>query len=106
MKTARKPLPPATGTCQWLSDATNGNRRLEITTAEGFSTIYEVEEGNGVYRLHQVKSESGEFACYTVRHWASGAWECDCPDAKNRPERRCACKHAKALPAALKKLPF
>jgi hypothetical protein len=100
---------PATGTCVWLTPALNGNPRLEINvqnaTGELISHIYEVARAaDGGYDLLRVKD--GEIVCYTVRSRGRGLWECNCPDAQKRAARRYTCKHARALPAALRKLPF
>lgn len=94
-------LPPATGTCRWLSDAVNGNRRLEIN-----GKAYEVERTKTGYILHRV-DDRGNFIRYVIDcTWGRGVWTCSCPDAQNRRERLTCCKHVRALQAALRALPF
>lgn len=104
----RTRLPPATGTCQWLEPAANGDPRLEITvtTSAGEVThVYEVvRSSEGGYNL--LRADGDQIVCYTVRAVTKRLWTCTCPDAMNRPERACNCKHARALPAALRSLPF
>ncbi len=93
-------LPPATGICRWLSDALNGCRRLEIN-----GQAYEIEQLTGGLNLHRV-NDRGEITRYHVNtSLPCGVWTCSCPDATNRPERRCQCKHVRALRAALQALP-
>lgn len=102
--TSRTKLPPATGHVCWLRSAPNGNSRLEIT-AGNVSHIYEVvrrEEGG--YNLLRVKD--GDTVCYTITIHGRDVWECNCPDATNRPERKCSCKHVRGLRKALQSLPF
>lgn len=98
------PRPKATGTVLWLDDAPNGNARLEITTGT-VSHIYEVaRHPEGGFML--LRANKGDVVCYRVRAINRNVWMCDCPDATNRPERRCNCKHARGLAVALRSLPF
>ena len=96
---------PATGTCRWLSDAPNGNRRLLINDKE-----YEVQVVKTGYVLHRV-DDRGNFTRYVIdtrppadSSLPRGAWTCSCPDAQYR--RTTCCKHVRALQAALRALPF
>ena len=105
----RKTVPPATGVARWMNyvDPVSGNRWLTITV-NGVSKDYEVEKIQGGYRLHHLDLDTLEITTYTVTIRGAGGrvWFCDCPDAKNRPERASACKHVRALRAALAKLPL
>lgn len=113
MIATRRPLPPATGNCKWLTyvDPQTGNRWLHVEchTPSGGVTKddYEVEQFAGGFRLHRLDPETFEVVTYTISTtWGNGVWSCSCPDAANRPERRGQCKHVRALRAALAKLPL
>lgn len=104
----RKILAPATGKVQWVGFSTNGNRLLSIKPEGGEAQTYEVAPVKDGYDLHNLTHtlNTGEFVCYHLRYWANGSYICDCPDATNRPERRCSCKHTRGLLAALRAKPF
>ena len=106
-----KPLPPATGWCRWLDSEANGNPRLRITTVLEGCQDYEVEFRRGDWRLYRLDPVVGVVRyIVTPMPWTGrngvAAWSCDCPDAIARPERRLACKHVRALRAALKEMAF
>ena len=80
------------GTCRWLPDEVNGNRRLEIN-----GVPYEVEElGDRGFRLYRWKG--AEIKAIDID---AQTWQCDCEDATYRPNRPGGCKHVRALRAAL-----
>lgn len=98
-------MKPATGTCQWIKPALNGNPQLEITV-EGTSHIYEVvKDEQGGFKLLRADYQKAEVICYNVKCIARGVWTCNCPDATYR-RKGMFCKHARALPVALRNLPF
>ena len=94
----RTKLAPATGTCEWLDNAPNGNRRIRIN-----GTIYEVyQRVSGGFILWK-----DDTTAYTIdTTFGCGVWMCNCSDALYRPERRHTCKHVLGLRAALRALPF
>jgi len=110
-RATKRPLPPATGTCRWMSyiDPSSGNRWLHIaaTTPSGrlVKEDYEVELLKGAIRLHKL-DEDFNVVTYTVSTtWGNDNWTCDCPDATNRPERLHNCKHVRALKSAMSQMP-
>lgn len=113
MIATRQPLPPATGFVRWVSGPSPDHRYLEITPVnvdgtKGEPQTYEVEPVENGYRLHNLTHaiRTGEFVSYRLTYWTNGQYLCDCPDARNRPERRCNCKHVRGLKAALRSDPF
>ena len=95
----------ATGTCTWLKPALNGNPQLEITV-NGTSHIYEiVRSEEGGFKLLRADFANADVICYNVRCVGRNVWTCDCPDSVYRRHGQ-NCKHARALCAALRSLPF
>ena len=102
MKTAtttktRKVLPPATGHARWVEPLgpADTSAVLEINGTAYVVTVLEDERTGDVlgYQL-----EKGDGSHYDVD---AATWECSCPDATWRLERRSACKHSRGLRAAL-----
>jgi hypothetical protein len=85
---------PAAGVCRWvfpLRRRTSGV--LEINAAEYFITV--LQDAAGQTRGYRLEKPDG--TAYDVDTTGTD-WLCDCADATYR---RRACKHAKALRAAL-----
>lgn len=101
---------PATGICRWLEPASDGTARLLIQPEGGESRIYHVREEDDGWHLRRfvTDEQTGEVKlidyAVTGDYWS--AWRCNCPDATHHRSRRFACKHVRALKAALKALPF
>lgn len=87
---------PATGTVRWLKDSPGGAPRFAIN-----GVPYLVRAIRGGYEL-----EKEDGTIYRVMLARPKFWICNCPDATKRRERRCDCKHARALPVAFRSLPF
>ena len=108
----RAKLPPATGTAQWVGEAPNGLRLLEIVvtldSGDKLAETYEVAPTPTGYKLHNLTKaiEKGEFVCYTLTRFHGYVHSCNCPDATNRIERKYTCKHVRGLVAAIKSDPF
>lgn len=103
----RERLPPATGTCRWVDRnplTWNNYLRITIRTKDGKEVAkdYEVEELNGCYLLWFLDDDCF-IQRYKVTKFPRGVLACNCPDARNRPERMTSCKHARALMAIEKK---
>lgn len=98
-------MKPATGTCTWLKPALNGNPQLEITV-DATSHIYEiVRSEQGGFKMLRADPAKADVIVYNVKCVARNVWTCNCPDAEYRRHGQ-NCKHARALPAALRQLPF
>lgn len=94
-------LKPVSGSCCWLPDEVNGNRRLAIN-----GTAYELEDLDGRgWRLYRFLPD-GTPTAYDIDIHAPYGWQCDCPDGTFRPNRPGGCKHVQALKAALARRPF
>jgi hypothetical protein len=104
---AKQPLPPATGRVRWCGEMPNGNPLLRITvqTQQGeVSELYEVACAGIGWDLYKVDENNPKV--YHVRHYHGKHYCCDCPDATNRPERLCSCKHVRGLLKAIEQQPF
>jgi hypothetical protein len=85
----------------------NGNPLLRITvqTQQGeVSELYEVACAGIGWDLYKVDENNPKV--YHVRHYHGKHYCCDCPDATNRPERLCSCKHVRGLLKAIEQQPF
>lgn len=110
----RKPLPPVTGRCGWVRRWNGFHGLLYIEPTGGNRLEYEVElvqldgDRSATFELRYADFSTGPmtFTCYRVTlEFGGESGVCSCPDATNRPERKAACKHTRALRAALFRRP-
>lgn len=93
---------PTKGTVKWLENHPWGEWVIEITTEKGVTTRYHVFQEPDHFRLESYDFKTDKMKCYYVK--PGTVWTCDCKDAQyNGPAN---CKHARALRAAMKALPF
>ena len=88
-----------TGNCRWMGkpdseDLREGTALLRITTSKGVESHYWVYHGAHETRLRKM----GDGTVYAVN--LRTGW-CECPDHQ---QRKCECKHVRALRSALPKI--
>ncbi len=90
-------------TCRWLS-----NDLLRIASANGVEHDYEITEEPGLITLTRwaTEAELARTGRSTVQYTIQingRAWSCSCPHSQHR---RTACKHSRAIRAAMAALPL
>ncbi len=93
--------PPKPGTCRLTQNGTW--LWLTLTTSPGQTWTYQVEQIGGDYLLSYLDEDHKGHQYRITTGWRDGAWRCNCPDSQHRNR---ACKHARALKAALVAQPF
>jgi hypothetical protein len=106
MHTVRYQPRPVHGRCRWLKPIGDTPGVLSINCQD--YTIEQHTDADGQvngYRLVKIGEvdENGDPIVYDIGlEWGPGQWECTCPDAIYRKRE---CKHAKAVAAAMPRMP-